>query len=308
LGEPPCLFLPNRRFCENAVGIYLGDGIICVETTCAACISDGQCLNGDRCDGDEFCDGVRCSSVPPPTIDDGIDCTIDGCDTLKGVFHVPNDARCEDGNPCRENFCDPNLGCRFVSLCDDGDPCTTDICTDAGDCVHEPVICDDNDELFCNGTQVCVDGACVPGDPPCDPATQACDEARDRCAERCATDADCDDGLFCNGSEACSLFFGGCVPGIAPCRRADQICDEGCDLCVNLCAPAAATAPVGDCTFRGDTDGDGSVDLRDGRALLNFFGQGAPPGGRAEILDLNRNGRIGSEDLALFAQSMTTPR
>lgn len=307
-GTPGCNFV-TRAICANFGEVYLGDGILCLEHTCKDCTTDPECVNGDRCDGDEFCLNGRCAGTPPPTVDDGVDCTVDICDPVDGVSFEPRDENCDEGNPCRDYFCDPVTGCFHISTCDDGDPCTDDICTDAGQCLSVPVVCEDNDSLFCNGAQLCVDGVCVPSGPPlCNPVTEVCDEDRDACVPRCDVDADCDDGRFCNGLEVCSQFSGGCAPGIAPCRSADQICDEGGDLCVNLCAPAAATAPVGDCTFRGDTDGDGSVDLRDGRALLNFFGQGAPPGDPAEILDLNRDGRIGSEDVALFALSMTTPR
>jgi len=48
---------------------------------------------------------------------------------------------------------------------------------------------------------------------------------------QCISDADCDDGLFCNGAEAC--VAGSCVPGSDPCPG--QTCDE-------TFASAAATA------------------------------------------------------------------
>ena len=35
-------------------------------------------------------------------------------------------------------------------------------------------------------------------------------------AGSCAADSDCDDGLYCNGSETCSM--GACVIGVAPCE------------------------------------------------------------------------------------------
>ncbi len=45
----------------------------------------------------------------------------------------------------------------------------------------------------------------------------------------CTTDADCDDGLFCNGEETCVNSV--CQPGTNPCEE-DQICDEENDVCV----------------------------------------------------------------------------
>jgi hypothetical protein len=46
--------------------------------------------------------------------------------------------------------------------------------------------------------------------------------------EHCVTAADCDDGLYCNGAEACAGTF--CQPGVYPCPGED--CDEVNGVCV----------------------------------------------------------------------------
>ena len=46
---------------------------------------------------------------------------------------------------------------------------------------------------------------------------------------QCSVDADCDDGLFCNGNEVCNA--GTCTAGVNPCPG--QQCDELFDLCVD---------------------------------------------------------------------------
>ncbi len=46
----------------------------------------------------------------------------------------------------------------------------------------------------------------------------------------CVSDAECDDGLFCNGDETCT--GGACVEGTAPCSGDTPVCDEDLDLCV----------------------------------------------------------------------------
>ena len=48
----------------------------------------------------------------------------------------------------------------------------------------------------------------------------------------CGTNADCDDGLFCNGVETCDPGLG-CQPGSDPCP--DRECIEASDSCGSLC-------------------------------------------------------------------------
>ncbi|MFN7702016.1 MAG: hypothetical protein ACK5U8_29260, partial [Deltaproteobacteria bacterium] len=84
--------------------------------------------------------------------------------------------------------------------------------------------------IFCDGAETCRGGVCLPGTPVacedgidctndrCSEAARACESIPDstRCAEgicdpasggcvvrRCATPAECDDGVFCNGAEEC---------------------------------------------------------------------------------------------------------
>jgi hypothetical protein len=53
----------------------------------------------------------------------------------------------------------------------------------------------------------------------------------------CGSDADCDDGAFCNGAEGCDA--GSCVAGAPPaCTGGTPLCDEGLDACVE-CLGAA---------------------------------------------------------------------
>ncbi|NIS35481.1 MAG: hypothetical protein GWO04_38545, partial [Actinobacteria bacterium] len=46
-------------------------------------------------------------------------------------------------------------------------------------------------------------------------------------ASGCTVDADCDDGVFCNGAETCTA--GACAPGTAP------SCDDGVACTVDTC-------------------------------------------------------------------------
>ena len=49
----------------------------------------------------------------------------------------------------------------------------------------------------------------------------------------CNSDADCDNGLFCDGSEVCDLNTNTCEPGPEVCTGQGQTCDETTDQCVD---------------------------------------------------------------------------
>ncbi|MGB2987382.1 MAG: hypothetical protein WBE26_16065, partial [Phycisphaerae bacterium] len=114
----------------------------------------------------------------------------------------------------------------FVTGCPVTPPPTP--CTEDADCL--------DDELFCNGDEVCLDtDVCGHSGDPCDAdAGEVCNEDTDHCDE-CTVDADCDDGLYCNGVETCTGAE--CVAGTSPCA-ADEVCDEDNDACVECLADA----------------------------------------------------------------------
>jgi len=133
--------------------------------------------------------------------------------------------------------------------CVDGNACTTDVCTpdtssQGFSCTHEPV--------SCSGGDVCdpADGSCV----------------------ACIDDADCDDGLFCNGAETCdtSGAAAACVSAGDPCAASPSAsqCDEAADGCVECltdahcpapetCQASVCAAPPVACTSDADCPDDG---------------------------------------------------
>jgi hypothetical protein len=119
----------------------------------------------------------------------------------------------------------PPEACETDADCDDGVACTADACTSpARDCTHTV------DDGACPAGQVCdAIAGCV--DPP-----------------PCVTDAECDDGLVCNGTETCDPDVG--------CRAGMAIdCDDGVTCTVDSCEE-----PAGACVNAGtDADGDGYV-------------------------------------------------
>ena len=95
-------------------------------------------------------------------------------------------------------------------------------------------------------------------------------------AAMCGTDADCDDGLFCNGTERCAPEAEGadgfgCVRVDPPCLEG-QRCDEGADECVATCDVIA------------DADGDGFDAIACGGADCDDTNPNRYPG-NAEVCD-----------------------
>lgn len=170
--------------------------------------------------------------------DDGIECTVDSCNTETGTCSYTLDhGSCDDGLFCNGvEACDAELGCTAGAAagCDDGIACTTDACDENTDsCMHTPNNATCNDGLFCNGTETCsaVQG-CVAGTPvncadsvAC--TTDTCNEATDSCVHT-PNNGSCSDGVYCNGVEICDAIQG-CQAGTAPC--AAEMCSEANDSC-----------------------------------------------------------------------------
>ncbi len=148
---------------------------------------------------------------------------------------------------------------------------TSEICDgeddDCNGSVDDGELCDDG--VFCNGSEVCYQGACVVADVPgcADPALYpdlngpcsvgVCDEATQQCTLQQRPDSTpCDDGSFCNTGEAC--LAGSCTGG-APvdCTAWDDLCNQGvCDEGLRRCQQQAK--PTCSCDPGIDADFDGA--------------------------------------------------
>ena len=155
---------------------------------------------------------------------------------------------------------------------------------------------DCSDGVFCNGVERCFEGVCFDSPTPqcadrSDCTTDVCDEEAERCdyvpddsqcapgqfcrskggcftPSQCAVDADCDDGLLCNGTERCVVDT--CEPG-DPVECGDGIactedtCVEGTGACqsvsnhanclpTELCVVGVGCSPRPPCTRDDDCD------------------------------------------------------
>ncbi len=251
-GSGTCL--PNHE----SAGTACGDPSSTECTNPDTCNGSGSCsvnhaANGTPCDDGLFCTvNEACSAGACGggafACNDGVGCTDDSCDeVLDQCFNDINDQNCDNGQFCDGvEICDPVLDCVIapgtVPDCDDLVGCTDDFCNEAMDqCVNQANDQNCDNGLFCDGAETCdslLD--CMPGTAPdCDDlidcTTDSCDEGNDTCAHA-PVDALCpDDGLFCNGTEFCSVAIG-CDSSGSPCGGP---CDEVQDIC--LCdAPLAA--------------------------------------------------------------------
>jgi hypothetical protein len=147
-------------------------------------------------------------------------------------------AECDDGLFCNGAETCVSSVCQAGTApnCADAVACTTDACDEATDtCTHTANNAACSDALFCNGSETCsVTLGCQAGTAPnCADAvactTDSCNETTDTC-DHIANNAACSDGLFCNGSETCSVTLG-CQAGTNPCGAA--ACDEATDTCAS---------------------------------------------------------------------------
>ena len=238
------------------------------------CTTNAQCSDGLFCNGAETCVTGTCQPGTPPSCDDGVGCTTDSCnESTDSCDHAGSNAVCDDGAFCNgEETCNPTTGCQSGTTvdCNDGVGCTVDACDEEiDDCVRTPndAVC--NDGLLCNGLEVCnPTSGCESGNPlTCDDGisctADACNESADTC-EHTPIAAACDDGSYCNGTEACDEFLG-CQGGEAP------NCDDG-----NACTGDACNESNFDCDHVAlpDTDSDGECDLVDNCPLTPNPGGG----------------------------------
>ncbi|NUO49832.1 MAG: hypothetical protein HOV80_13335 [Polyangiaceae bacterium] len=301
----------------------------CVHTTNDSYCDDGIFCNGEEtCSATQNC--VTTGPVTCPS--DGIGCTVDACDEITlGCTYTPNaslcsggefcsavldciaappcstDAQCQDGDLCNGvETCEgeisgvPNSGICTAGtavVCDDGVACTLDSCDPGtGTCsiLEIDAFCENG--LACDGVATC-DSAqgCIAGTPMNCADGFGC--TIDQCFEPgfCSSfpsNAQCDDGNFCNGAETCSTTLG-CQPGAgSPCNDDgiactvescdDQLgcihtpdndlcpCGQTCDPqsgCGNFCQIATCQGKVyacGDCV---DNDGDCHIDSADSQCL-----------------------------------------
>ncbi len=215
-----------------------------VTVTVMECFNNADCDDAAFCNGPETCVLNVCQPGTPPAISDGVACTDDSCDEINDVVvHTPNNANCDNGLFCDgAETCDLTLDCQAgtAPTLSDGVICTDDGCDEVNDVVvHTPNNANCDNGLFCDGAETCdLTLDCQAGTAPtlsdgvvC--TDDSCDEINDVVVHT-PNNANCVNGLFCDGAETCDLTLD-CQVGAAVCTASCEHCDEAggtCELCI----------------------------------------------------------------------------
>ncbi|MBI5501613.1 MAG: hypothetical protein HY907_15320 [Deltaproteobacteria bacterium] len=284
-GEPICVLGTCEFECEAGWSDLDGERWNGCEASCTAAPDTSEVAcdgEDDDCDGmtDEdyaftFCGEGACRRRsycfhgsegceprdPPATSDSTCDRVDDDCDGLTDddtACVCYSDAECDDGDLCNgAETCIPGVRCQSGTAvdCGDGVDCTVDRCNPLdGTCSHLPdgSQCDDGNP--CTGTETCQAGVgCVAGTPAdCDDGldctTDGCQPLDGSCTHS-PSDAACQDGLFCNGPESCSVTLG-CVAGAPPSCSDGIVCtDDRCSTASDSCTNTPLDARCDDGQF-----------------------------------------------------------
>ena len=189
-------------------------------------VNNALCSDNQYCNGSEVCNlDFGCINGTPPDCNDSINCTSDYCDEDLDICV----------NTAMPYYCDDNLFCNGFETCNTSTGCIagTDPCDDSNDCTTDTCN-EDNDSC----SSVC-DDITSPLDDCCEDETCGIDP---QCSY-CDNDIDCNDTIWCNGTETCNLSTHLCESGTAPdCSDGNSctndLCYEAIQECINTCNAA----------------------------------------------------------------------
>jgi len=299
---------PADSFVAASTGCT-NDGNVCTDDVCsgssATCTHPSNtlsCNDGVFCNGADTCGGGACSvhAGNPCSGPDGDGNCAESCDETADACTAAdqNGSTCDDGlactteDSCQAGTCVADHGgcgeCGDGSLddgesCDDGNEFDGDCCSSNCKPATNGQECDDG--VFCNGSDSCQTGLCTQhdGDPCRGPdgdanCAESCDESSDACSAADPDASECDDGIFCNGSDTCS--GGACNQHDGnPCSGADgdgncaESCSESNDNC-QAADPDASACNDGAFCNGSDTCNSGACSVHAGNPCVGPDGDG----------------------------------
>jgi len=149
--------------CDKTTGSCKNDPIVCTAVdACSTSVCD---------DATALC---QVTTLGDATCDDGVDCTVDYCDPVKGCLHNLTDVLCDLQDQCHNYTCTAT-GCAAVNVVcpDDGLFCTNVTCVDYQGCVQNALNCSANSTASTNSSD-CSTIACSEEKSQCAKTEQAC--------------------------------------------------------------------------------------------------------------------------------------
>src|SRR5439155_1068232 len=241
--------------CQNGTQLDCNDNLVCTNDLCDpaigcvnapipnCCVSNGDCDDGDICNGLETCVNNTCVAGTPPDCDDHNPCTDDTCDAVMACVHTDNTNPCDDGNPCTVNDTCSGGQCQGGPAGNLGTECRTA----AGDCdVAEA--CDGTNAACPTDAKKASGTACTDDGNPCttdtcDGTSNTCQHAAGNAGTECRAAAGvCDVAEACDGTntacpaDAKETSGTGCTDDGNPCTT------DTCDGMSNTCQHPAGNA------------------------------------------------------------------
>ena len=226
--------------CSGATPECDGAQCVCTETSCAG----GQLCDGDVCVSCTDSDSAHCGPAC-------LDCTGTSTPVCQGgVCVCTSDADCGEGKWCK------------------GGTCAACSATDADHCGAQCLVCEGPSPACKGGACVCAAESCGAGAfcgpeggcQPCDTADK-CGAACEPCPTEaplckalacapCASDAECGDGMWCNGGAcvACGQDDPAhCGASCASCANPTPVCKAGACVCNEVSCKAGSLCEGGAC-------------------------------------------------------------
>jgi hypothetical protein len=166
-----CVYaLLSGGVCDDKDQYTTGD--ICAVGVCKG--TPIPCDDGNKCTTDSG--NTPSCTYTPIVCDDGNSCTTNSCDSASGCVFLPTAGTitCDDGNICTLNDVCASGTCisGAASKCDDGDPCTVDACDPkAGACKYSALLINGKQ---CGVGEVCANGIDDDGDGKTDCQDSEC--------------------------------------------------------------------------------------------------------------------------------------
>ena len=244
--------------CVSGVDIACADNNLCTDDTCdpeSGCLftnNTSVCNDANPCTILDACDEGECVGSMPLNCDDGNPCTDDSCSPDVGCMHMANQAACDDGDDCTsEDQCVNTLCLSGDAVdCNDDNPCTEDLCLPVGGCLSTMIMADCTDGNPCTVNDQCINGLCVGGMPVnCDDDNPCTDDScnDDGICIHDANEAQCTDGNQCTTDDHC--LGGACVGQTPlPCDDENLCTSDSCDPAVG-CVFVVNDVPCDDGDF-----------------------------------------------------------